>query len=143
MRNLTLATALAAMASFPLAGAALAQSQAQPAQQQSVTHAATAGDLAALCDPAPGPLRLESIAYCQGYLTGAGQLHTALNPPNTGRRPLFCLPNPPPSVAESGIAFSAWIRANPQHAQSPAPEGLFRWAQATYPCPATPGRGRG
>jgi hypothetical protein len=81
--------------------------------------------------------RLESIAYCQGYLTAAGQYHTSLHPAGGPRRPLFCVPNPPPSVAQSGLGFAAWARQNPQHANEPALDGLLRWAQSAYPCPTT------
>ena len=39
-----------------------------------LTHADTVRDLAALCDPQWGGMpRLEAIAYCQGFLTAAGQ----------------------------------------------------------------------
>jgi hypothetical protein len=138
MRTLTLAAALAALVAAP----ALAQTGSAPAPGGIVTHASTAGDLAALCDPAPdNPRRLESIAYCQGYMTSAGQFHAALNPPNSTRRPLFCLPSPPPTIAESGLGFAAWVRQNTQYANDTPIDGLFRWAQATYPCPEAPASG--
>jgi hypothetical protein len=121
---------------------ALAQSappSARPAE--TVTHVETVAELAAVCDPArTGVPRLEAIAYCQGFLTSAGQYHTMLHPP--GRRPLYCVPVPGPTIAESGIAFAAWARANPAYSREPALDGLLRWAQATFPCPpaATPAR---
>ncbi|KAA2214874.1 Rap1a/Tai family immunity protein [Teichococcus oryzae] len=140
MRIFPLAAALAALAAAP----ALAQTAPATAPGAIITHANSAGDLAALCDPAPdNPRRLESIAYCQGYMTSAGQFHAALNPPNSSRRPMFCLPSPPPTIAESGLGFAAWVRQNPQHANESPIDGLFRWAQATYPCPTgTAPRGR-
>ena len=133
MRN-TLAAAV------PLLAAALIGAPA-PARAQApglVTDVRTVSDLAAVCDPqVRGVERLESIAYCQGYLTAAGQYHTSLHPAGGPSRPLFCVPNPPPSVAQSGLAFAAWARRNPQHANEAALDGLLRWAQATYPCPTT------
>ncbi|MXP62179.1 hypothetical protein E0493_02280 [Roseomonas sp. M0104] len=135
MRTIYLAAALAGLASLP----ALAQSPAS----SSVSQAGTVADLTILCDPpANSPRRLEAIAYCQGYVTAAGQYHTALHPEGGARPPLFCLPNPPPTVAQSGLGFAAWARQNPQHNSEPAIEGLLRWMQATYPCPpsSTPQR---
>lgn len=131
MRN-TLAAAAA-----PLLAALLAA----PAQAQApghVTDVRTVSDLAAVCDPQMrGVERLESIAYCQGFLTAAGQYYASLHPAGGPRRPLFCVPNPPPSVAQSGLAFAAWARQNPQRAGEPALDGLLRWAQSAYPCPTT------
>lgn len=128
------ASASPLLAAALFAAPALAQGQAPGV----VTEVRTVSDLAAVCDPqVRGVERLESIAYCQGYLTAAGQYHTALHPAGGPRRPLFCVPNPPPSVAQSGLAFAAWARRNPQHANESALDGLLRWAQATYPCPTT------
>lgn len=108
-----------------------------PATPSVVTQVQTAADLAAVCDPAwSGVPRLEAIAYCQGFITSAGQYHTLLHPAGGRSRPLFCVPTPPPTVAQSGVAFSAWMRANPAHANEPALDGFLRWAQAAYPCGA-------
>src|SRR4051794_36736626 len=105
-----------------------------------ITHVRTAADLAAVCDPAwSGVPRLEAIAYCQGFITSAGQYHTLTHPPGGAIRPLYCLPTPRPTVAESGVAFAAWARANPAHSGEPALDGLLRWEQATYPCPPAGG----
>ena len=102
-----------------------------------VTHVRTVADLAAVCDPAwPGVARLEAIAYCQGFLTSAGQYHTLLHPAGGTRKPLYCVPNPAPTVAEAGLAFAAWSRANPNYNAEPALDGLLRFAQSKYPCPA-------
>ena len=117
---------------------ALAQSQpaASPQQSSIVTQVQTTADLAAVCDPAwSGVPRLEAIAYCQGFITSAGQYHTLTHPPGGAIRPLYCLPTPRPTVAEAGVAFAAWARANPAHNGEPALDGLLRWEQATYPCP--------
>ncbi len=101
-----------------------------------LTHADTVRDLAALCDPQWGGMpRLEAIAYCQGFLTAAGQYHSLLHPARGPIRPLFCLPERVPTVAESGVDFAQWARATPRFADDPALDGFLRWAQARYPCP--------
>jgi hypothetical protein len=135
MRNIVAAAALAMLAGAP------AMAQAPTTGTAPVTEVRTAAELGAVCDPAPSnPLRLESIAYCQGFMNAAGQYHAALNPPATTARPLFCLPQTPPSVAQAGLAYAAWSRQNTQYGSEPAVDGLLRWAQSAYPCPpaATP-----
>ena len=124
----------------PLLAALLAAPPAMAQAPSHVTNVQTVSDLAAVCDPqVRGVQRLESIAYCQGFITAAGQYHAALHPAGGPRRPLFCVPNPPPSVAQSGLGFAAWARQNPQRASEPALDGLLRWAQSAYPCPASGG----
>ena len=120
-------------------GAPVALAQSQPGSAPSVvTQVQTAGDLAAVCNPAwSGVPRLEAIAYCQGFLTSAGQYHALAHPAGGRARPLYCVPSPGPSIAESGLGYAAWIRANPTRAGEPALDGFLRWAQATYPCPVT------
>jgi Rap1a immunity proteins len=119
--------------------AAMAQGSPAPAGTAVVTHVQTANELAAICDPAWGGVpRLEAIAYCQGFLTSFGQYHALLYPQNGPARPLFCVPVPGPTVAQSGIAFAAWSRENPRYGSEPALDGLLRWAQASFPCPAAP-----
>jgi Rap1a immunity proteins len=128
----------AALLTLLAAPAALAQGGGTPraASPNVVSHVETVADLAAVCDPAwSGVPRLEAIAYCQGFLTSAGQYHALLYPRGGPARPLFCVPSPGPSIAESGLAFAAWARQNPTHAREPALDGLLRWAQASYPCP--------
>ena len=138
MRN-TLAAAAAPLLAALLGASAPASAQQAAQAPGLVTDVRTVSDLAAVCDPRQlrGVERLESIAYCQGYVTAAGQYHAALHPAGGPRRPLYCLPNPPPSVAQTGLGFAAWARQNPQYANEPALDGLLRWAQATYPCPTT------
>jgi hypothetical protein len=109
------------------------------AQPRVVDHVQTAAELAAICDPSTtGIPRLEAIAYCQGFLTSAGQYHALMNPPGRPVRPLFCVPNPGPSIAESGLALARWVRENPSYAHEPALDGMLRWAQASFPCPTPP-----
>jgi hypothetical protein len=127
-----------------LAAAPFAASAQAPANVMPVTQVQTTSDLATVCDPGWGGVpRLEAIAYCQGFLTSFGQHHALLYPRGGPGRPLFCLPNPSPTIAQSGVAFAAWARENPRHGSEPALDGLLRWAQSTYPCtPATPRRAR-
>lgn len=114
-------------------GPALGQDTTQP-----VTHVQTARELGLVCEPrTTGVPRLEAIAYCQGFLTSFGQYHALAHPPGRPGQ-LFCVPSPGPSVAESGLAFARWTRDNPQHAGEPAVDGLLRWAEASFPCPAAP-----
>lgn len=129
------AMALAVAASPP--PGAMAQGAAAPPTQAIVTHVQTTSELAAICDPSWGGVpRLEAIAYCQGFLTSFGQYHALLYPQGGPARPLFCVPVPGPTVAQSGVAFATWAQANRQHAGEPALDGLLRWAQASFPCPA-------
>lgn len=119
--------------------ALLLASGAAQAQPRVVDHVQTLAELAAVCDPATtGIPRLEAIAYCQGFLTSAGQYHALMNPPGRPVRPLFCVPNPGPSIAQSGIALARWARENPSYANEPALDGMLRWAQASFPCTPEP-----
>ncbi|MEO3473505.1 Rap1a/Tai family immunity protein [Roseomonas sp. CAU 1739] len=137
MRTVT-AVALAATLGCSMVAPVDAMAQGRPAPAI-VTQAQTATELAAICDPAWGGVpRLEAIAYCQGFLTGFGQYHALLYPQGGPARPLFCVPVPGPTVAQSGVAFAAWARENTQYGSEPALDGLLRWAQATFPCPASP-----
>jgi len=111
---------------------------AQPAQGPSGPPV-TARDLAAFCAPPAGaPRAVEAVAFCHGYLMGAGQFHAATRPAGGSPGPLFCPPASPPTLAQAASAFSAWVQANPDHAGDRAIDGVARWAIATYPCPAEP-----
>jgi Rap1a immunity proteins len=140
-RMTTAALAMAIGSSAAVAPGVLAQGSAPTSGAAIVTHVQTASELAAVCDPAWGGVpRVEAIVYCQGFLTGFGQYHALLHPRGGPARPLFCVPVPGPTIAQSGIAFAAWTRASPQHGNEPALDGLLRWAQASFPCPAIPAR---
>lgn len=119
--------------------AVLLASGAASAQPRPIDHVQTVADLALVCDPTmTGVARLEAIAYCQGFLTSAGQYHALLYPSGRPVRPLFCVPNPGPTIAQSGIAFARWARENPSYANEPALDGMLRWAQGSFPCAAEP-----
>ena len=76
-----------------------------------------------------------AIGYCRGFITGAGQYHQEMT---AGRPPIFCLPNPSPTLEAVQVSFVSWARSNPQHANEKALDGLLRWASDTYPCAPTP-----
>jgi len=102
-----------------------------------VTSVETAADLAAVCNPTTsGVPRLEAIAYCQGFITSAGQYHALLHPTAGAIRPLYCTPTPGPTIAQSGLAFATWLNANTAYRAEPALDGLLRWQQEAFPCPA-------
>ncbi len=127
---------------FAGAVAALCLTSSLAIAQDQVTHVQTARELGSVCDPqTTGVPRLEAIAYCQGFMTGFGQYHALTHPAGRPGQ-LFCVPNPGPSIAQSGIAFARWTRENPQHAGEPALDGVLRWAEASFPCPAAPAASR-
>ena len=133
MRTATAAVLAVLMGS----GSAMAQSQSGPAQSGPpvVTHVQTVSDLAAVCDPTWGGVpRLEAIAYCQGFLTSAGQYHALMYRQGGPLRPLFCVSESRTTIAESGVGFAAWARQTPQYGGEPALDGFLRWAQARFPC---------
>lgn len=97
----------------------------------------TVSDLAALCGTRAGETNAEAAIYlCHGFLTGVGQYHTATRRPSSPYPPLFCPPDPPPSINQAAAGFTAWARGNPQFGLEPAVDGLVRWARQTYPCPS-------
>ncbi len=147
-RTLTSAALAAALAvaSATLPGPAAAQPGTAPAAPpRTAFEARTVADLATLCGASPqAPEYVSAIAFCHGFLQGAGQYHAVVTQPGSGRAPVFCPPNPPPTRAQVAADFVAWARANPQHAGERAVDGLARWAHAAYPCPdpARPPRSR-
>lgn len=130
----TLAVATAAPP-MPAAAQAGATPTAAAAAPRAAFEARTVADLATLCGASPqAPDYASAVAFCHGFLQGAGQYHAVTTQPGSGRAPLFCPPNPPPTRAQAAEAFVAWARANPRYAGERAVDGLARWAHATYPC---------
>lgn len=133
--------------SMSLAGTALlllgatAAAQTPPAQR-SVPR--TVADLAEVCAIAPGaPEYTAATFYCRGFLSGVGQYHAAMHPVGRGRPPIFCVPDPPPTLDSAARGFVAWAASHPQHAGEAAVDGLMRYAAATWPCPPAPRPARG
>lgn len=127
---------IAAVAVGLVAASGPAAAQGAPASFQ----LRTVSDLAALCGARAGEPNAEAAVYlCHGFLTGVGQYHAATRRPGTPYPPLFCPPDPPPSLGQAAAGFAAWARGNPQLAQERAVDGLVRWAQMTYPCSSAPG----
>jgi hypothetical protein len=115
------------------ASAASAQTAGSPPAAVSTL---TTGTLAEICASEVDTAR----GYCRGFLVGVGQYHGEVTRPG-GRAPIFCLPDPAPTLEAAQAGFVAWAAANPQSAGEKAVDGLLRWAAATYPCP-TPARPR-
>jgi hypothetical protein len=128
------------------AGALLAQAGPVLAQQGSETQAITtnvpgrsASDLATLCDAGlQEPSRADAQAYCNGFIVGVGQFHASITAAGGAQQPIFCIPDPQPTLNRVAAAFVTWTRNNPQHASERAVDGLMRFAAETYPCPNTP-----
>ncbi len=136
MRSLRF-TAVAAML---LAAPAFAQAPESP--QARGSHTATVSELAALCAVAPGEATYANASgLCRGFLLGFAQYHAAMTRPGTRFRPLFCVPNPPPTGEAASASFASWARANPQFGSELAVDGVARWFIGTYPCPQPARRG--
>jgi hypothetical protein len=102
-------------------------------------RAGTTGALGRLCGAGiSDAISTAGTVYCHGFLSGVGQFHREITRDGQLLTPLFCPPQPPPSVEQAASAFAAWVRANPQHEAEPAIDGLTRFAQHTYPCPTQP-----
>lgn len=116
--------------------------QTAPPGARGVPH--TVAELAAVCSI--GPDSTDYVAagfFCRGFLAGVGQYHGATHPVGRGPAPIFCVPDPPPTLGAAVTGFVAWARANPQHGAEAAVDGLMRYAAATWPCPPEPTRGTG
>lgn len=94
-------------------------------------------DLVALCgDPAGDRNHTAALAYCHGFLVAAAQYHASTTGLDRPLRPVFCVPNPQPTLNQVTESFVRWAQGNPQHNGEKAIDGVMRFAAATYPCPA-------
>jgi hypothetical protein len=123
-------------------GTALAQGAAAAPAATPMAEPVTTATLASICAATSPNAESPLTAYCRGFMIGAGQYHQAVSAARG--RPLFCLPNPSPTIDQVQTAFVQWARANTQYSQERAVDGLMRFASTTYPCPpaAAPTRGR-
>ena len=127
-------TAAAMLAAVLTGHAARAQSAPPPEGGRSPPR--TVAALAEVCaTPSSSPDYTAFRYFCAGFLSGVSQYHAALHPVGGARAPLFCVPDPPPRLADAAAAFVAWARANPQFGGETAADGLMRFARQTYPCP--------
>lgn len=119
-----------------IAGGALA-AQPAAAQGQTTIPAFTAADLARACGPSAGDANaMASRSVCYAVLVAVGQTHAIYSSGRGAARPVFCMPDPSPTMETVSAAFVSWVAANQQHAGARAAEGVLRFAAATYPCPA-------
>jgi Rap1a immunity proteins len=134
-RRIVACTASAALALSP----GLARAQGGPVPGGS---GVTTAGLAQLCAAGGGTdtVSAAAVGSCRGFMIGVGQYHAELTTRGAGRPPVFCLPQPSPTIEAAQDSFVAWSRANPQHADEKALIGLMRWAAATFPCTATSAR---
>lgn len=119
--------------------AALLALGAPPASAQTASGArgVTTGQLAELCAQGGGTdiISAASIGYCRGFLVGVGQFHAEAAGTHRSRPPIYCIPDPSPSIEQAQASFVSWVRTNPEQASEKALVGLLRWAAATFPCP--------
>jgi Rap1a immunity proteins len=97
--------------------------------------AKSTGDLVELCAATPdNGLGTAAVNFCEGYFQGAVTVEM-LNMAAFRGPKLFCLPNPPPTRAETMSAFIGWARATPDRLTQSATDGLFGFLRERYPCP--------
>lgn len=127
-----------------LASPAFAQQSSQVANAAANVPGRSTGDLATLCNAGlQDPPRSDAQAYCNGFIVGVGQFHSSITAAGGVQRPIFCIPDPQPTLNGVAASFVTWARSNPQHANDRAVDGLIRFAAETYPCPiASPTRRR-
>ncbi|WP_137179421.1 Rap1a/Tai family immunity protein [Roseomonas sp. AR75] len=117
-------------------GLAAGTAQAQgTATQTTRAEPLSVGALASMC-ASSGSGENPLASFCQGVMIGAGQYHSAVSA--AGTRPIFCLPEPSPTIEQVQTAFVRWAAANTQYSGELAVSGLMRFAAATYPCPPQP-----
>jgi Rap1a immunity proteins len=100
--------------------------------------ARTTGDLVALCSATPdNGIGTAALNFCEGLIQGAVTVEMQNMAAFRGRK-LFCLPDPPPTRAQAMSEFVGWVQAAPDRAGQPVTDGLFRFLNERYPCPASP-----
>lgn len=118
---------------------ALAQGQAAGGAPAAFTTA----DLARLCGPHADNANTAAMRpACYAALITIGQVHAIYTTGQGAQRPVFCLPDPAPTLDIVSAAFVSWAAANQQYSNVRAAEGVLRFAAASYPCAAAPARRR-
>ena len=83
--------------------------------------------------PQDDPRYGEAIHFCHGYLVGAFHYYKATHAAPDSK-PLFCLPDPPPSRNDTIGRFISWAKAHPQYMNEVPVETEFRFLVETWPC---------
>ena len=79
-------------------------------------------------------MELDPITVCIRSFAGEAEVRKATHGLSLVQRRILMLLDRPRTL----VAFAAWARENTQYGSEPALDGLLRWAQATFPCPASP-----
>jgi hypothetical protein len=117
------------------AGLALLMPSTGGAVTEATFDLRSAGDLAALCSAtADNGMGTAALNFCEGYFQGAVTVEM-LNMATFRGPKLFCLPNPPPTRAETMSDFASWARAAPGRTGQSPTDGLFGFLRERYPCP--------
>ncbi|MXP63559.1 hypothetical protein E0493_09375 [Roseomonas sp. M0104] len=132
---------------FLIMGTAAATAQDSATSSDSLNAEAfrggNGGDLARLCAVKPDTTaRVLAMGYCHGFLAGVGQVHRVLTGTDGPFHPMFCPPQPPPTLFQVAEQYVAWMQAHPEHAEELAVNALLRFADATYPCQSPPAASR-
>jgi hypothetical protein len=101
------------------------------AAQPITLRARTAGDLAELCGATPKEQAADAkINYCHGFAQAAVDLELQ----HAGDKKPFCFPSPAPNRTATLGEFVNWVRAQPEHRELPATNGLFKFLAERFPC---------
>jgi hypothetical protein len=94
----------------------------------------TTQDLVKLCTASEtDPLYQAAIGFCHGYAVGVNHYYHATMG-SAGQRGFVCLPDPPPTRAESIQMFVEWAKQNPQYMNERPVDSIFRFLESKYPC---------
>lgn len=145
MHSLTITRALqrAGLVALVAGTAAAAPAFAQGQAAAPAAPAYTTADLARACGPAADDANaVAHRSVCYATLVTVGQMHHIYTANRRGSRPVFCMPNPSPTMEQVSAAFVSWAAAHQQDANLRAAEGVLRFGAATYPCPQPAARRR-
>lgn len=95
------------------------------AAQGTSTEVNTA-QLARICTAEP--------SFCNGYITGAGQLYSVFLAADRVEK-VACA-EPSPTLEEIRTTFVSWAAAHPEKGSEKAIDGLAQAAAAKWPCPS-------